>query len=564
MRNAGSGTKLSSGITDSTASTARAAETPAIRIGCAGDGRRRGRRGGKIGVDDGDLVAVAHPAQSVKQVRVEQRIDSPKHDGLPGFAFRPGRIAGLRRRHGAKWPAPASATVAALAERGRPRSASAPTKAPRLAGSGAKLSRPSRRAARARRRHWRRARCPRERVARSRERERLDLLEADPALVAPAGRRDRGAPSTRWTIAIGSREQRARRRSARRRRAAPRPRRSRASSASSASAARRARRASRSASRPSSARPPMSARRRGAGEARIGVGRILDEGDAAGMRQKATRSALATPSSGRAMRDAVARASPPPCRRGPRRPSRARGGTAPSPPDRRRDGRSRSRRRRSPARGRPAAGSAPRAPAPARGSTGFAPVQTSVACGTPSLRAERRDRLRLGRALRPQADDRRSRRRCARRAAPPIRRPSASSAVESGPPETAISGSRVASSGASSASTRAARERARRRRRSTMILGHLALGEPLHRRGRGRIAPAEFGEGRAGLLGVAERGQRLAEPHHALGRARTTWRSRSSPSDIARPPRAGATAGNRSRRHRRSRRASGGGPDWRP
>ena len=33
MRSAGSGTKLSSGITDSTASTARADETPAIRIG---------------------------------------------------------------------------------------------------------------------------------------------------------------------------------------------------------------------------------------------------------------------------------------------------------------------------------------------------------------------------------------------------------------------------------------------------------------------------------------------------------------------------------------------------
>ena len=43
-----------------------------------------GRGGRKIGVDDGDLVAMAHAAQSVKQVRVQERIDSPKHACLPG------------------------------------------------------------------------------------------------------------------------------------------------------------------------------------------------------------------------------------------------------------------------------------------------------------------------------------------------------------------------------------------------------------------------------------------------------------------------------------------------
>ena len=49
----------------------------------AGDGLHGGRGRRKIGVDDGDLVAVTHAAQSVEQVRVQERIDSPKHACLP-------------------------------------------------------------------------------------------------------------------------------------------------------------------------------------------------------------------------------------------------------------------------------------------------------------------------------------------------------------------------------------------------------------------------------------------------------------------------------------------------
>ena len=57
-------------------------------------------------------------------------------------------------------------------------------------------------------------------------------------------------------------------------------------------------------------------------------------------------------------------------------------------------------------------------------------------------------------------------------------------------------------------------------RGSTMILLHFAFSRLLDRRRGGRIALADFGERRAGLIVAAEHGERLAEPQHALGRAR--------------------------------------------
>ena len=56
--------------------------------------------------------------------------------------------------------------------------------------------------------------------------------------------------------------------------------------------------------------------------------------------------------------------------------------------------------------------------------------------------------------------------------------------------------------------------------RSTMILGAFTLGELLHRGRRGRVALAEFGQCRAGLLGIAKGCERLPEPHHAFRRPR--------------------------------------------
>ena len=100
-------------------------------------------------------------------------------------------------------------------------------------------------------------------------------------------------------------------------------------------------------------------------------------------------------------------------------------------------------------------------------------------------------------------------------------------------------------------------------RASTMSLLHLALGRFLHRRRGGRITFADFGESCASLVVAAEQ-------RRATGRAATcprarapTWNNRSTASNIARPPRAAASAGNRSRRDRRSRRARGGWSRWR-
>ncbi len=93
------------------------------------------------------------------------------------------------------------------------------------------------------------------------------------------------------------------------------------------------------------------------------------------------------------------------------------------------------------------------------------------------------------------------------------------SAVESGPPETAISVAFAARERREQRVDPRVGERLGAARRSTVVLRHFAIGEALHRRRRGRVALAEFGEGGAGLILVAERGERLAEPHHAFGRA---------------------------------------------
>src|SRR3984957_3849354 len=53
-----------------------------------------------------------------------------------------------------------------------------------------------------------------------------------------------------------------------------------------------------------------------------------------------------------------------------------------------------------------------------------------------------------------------------------------------------------------------------------MILGALVLGQLLHRGRRGRVTLAKFAQRRAGLLGIAERGERLPQPHHAFRRPR--------------------------------------------
>src|ERR1700750_243708 len=53
-----------------------------------------------------------------------------------------------------------------------------------------------------------------------------------------------------------------------------------------------------------------------------------------------------------------------------------------------------------------------------------------------------------------------------------------------------------------------------------MILAALTLSELLHRGRRSRVALAEFVERRAGLVGIAKRGERLPKPNHAFRRPR--------------------------------------------
>ena len=105
-------------------------------------------------------------------------------------------------------------------------------------------------------------------------------------------------------------------------------------------------------------------------------------------------------------------------------------------------------------------------------------------------------------------------------AAPPRRRAQSaaisSRAVESGPPETASSKARAFASGARIASTASGVSPARVNNDPSAFRARRLL----HGRRGGGIALADLGEGRAGLFGIAEQGERLAEPHHALRRSR--------------------------------------------
>ena len=114
-------------------------------------------------------------------------------------------------------------------------------------------------------------------------------------------------------------------------------------------------------------------------------------------------------------------------------------GRARFPPDRRGGARSRSPSAPTLPRARRAAGSAPRAPAPAAGSRAWRPLQTRVACGTPSFSHKAATARGLRRALGAESviDGRGDRSRAPRRAAHSAAM--TSRAVESGPPETAIS-----------------------------------------------------------------------------------------------------------------------------
>ncbi len=74
MRNAATGSNCSSG------STERIACDHPRRAGAFGADEAAGVGGGReVGVDDGDLIGVAHGAQDRQQLGAEQRIDALQH-----------------------------------------------------------------------------------------------------------------------------------------------------------------------------------------------------------------------------------------------------------------------------------------------------------------------------------------------------------------------------------------------------------------------------------------------------------------------------------------------------
>ena len=80
MRAAASSTKVSSGKTERIAAAASAAVGLSIRSSLPSRVWRAIEVGREVGVGDDQIVAVAHGAQRIEHVGVEQRIDTLEHD----------------------------------------------------------------------------------------------------------------------------------------------------------------------------------------------------------------------------------------------------------------------------------------------------------------------------------------------------------------------------------------------------------------------------------------------------------------------------------------------------